>query len=249
MENANDWFYLSGDDELGPFSGKQLQELLAGGEIGPDTMARKRSWMDWRPAGEIDFRSLAPGPQDNGHNSAPASALAIAPPIPAVSVPGKVVLRGVGSKIGLFALGGAVTAALFAGILLLHRSGKEVVSTPTRQQGGFDPDLWEEVSAPTRQVPQATVSAQPRPWDNDPIIVPAPAAPSLSPKASGKPLDPVALFANSRGAVATILTEDDLGFDVGQGSGFFIAPELVGPRYQELELWQKIHGEHRVRLL
>ncbi len=49
-------------------------------------------------------------------------------------------------------------------------------------------------------------------------------------------LDPVTLYANSRDAVATILTEDDLGFDAGQGSGFFLPRELVGTRcdYHEL---------------
>ena len=35
--------------------------------------------------------------------------------------------------------------------------------------------------------------------------------------ANGKVLDPVALYANCRAAVATILTEDDSGFDTGQG--------------------------------
>ena len=46
-----------------------------------------------------------------------------------------------------------------------------------------------------------------------------------------KSLDPVTLYSNSRDAVATILVEDDLGFDVGQGSGFFLPRELVGTCY------------------
>jgi S1-C subfamily serine protease/tetratricopeptide (TPR) repeat protein len=42
-----------------------------------------------------------------------------------------------------------------------------------------------------------------------------------------KAIDPVTLYANSRDAVATILTKDDLGFDVTQGSGFFLPEELL----------------------
>ncbi|MDY0171075.1 MAG: trypsin-like peptidase domain-containing protein [Thermoguttaceae bacterium] len=49
--------------------------------------------------------------------------------------------------------------------------------------------------------------------------------------AAGKTLDSVTLYASCRGAVATIVTKDDAGFDAGQGSGFFIARELVGTRY------------------
>ena len=49
---------------------------------------------------------------------------------------------------------------------------------------------------------------------------------------------------NSRAAVATILTKDDLGFDAALGSGFFIAPELVGPRYRDFKFWQKSDGKH-----
>lgn len=48
----NDWFYVSGTNEIGPFSIEQVQSLLAGGKIGPDTMVRNRSWMEWHPARE-----------------------------------------------------------------------------------------------------------------------------------------------------------------------------------------------------
>ena len=50
MENY--WFYLSGANELGPFSEGHLRTLLAGGEISPDTMLRKRSCKEWCPASE-----------------------------------------------------------------------------------------------------------------------------------------------------------------------------------------------------
>jgi hypothetical protein len=52
-----DWFYLSGEAELGPFSSEQMQELLARGEIGADTMYRKKSWMDWQPAASVELLS------------------------------------------------------------------------------------------------------------------------------------------------------------------------------------------------
>ena len=57
MESADDWFYMLGDEELGPFSGEQLKELLAQARIGPDTMVRKRTWMEWRRARDLDSLS------------------------------------------------------------------------------------------------------------------------------------------------------------------------------------------------
>jgi S1-C subfamily serine protease len=122
------------------------------------------------------------------------------------------------------AAGGAVTVVLLIVVLLLHHRGKALVSAAA---------------------PNTTAAATPpRPggnfWDNDPIVPepqrPAPSAPSPSPKDAGhpigKPLDPVALYAKSRAAVATVSTKGDLGFDAGLGSGFFIARELVGTRYR-----------------
>ena len=66
---AGDWFYVPNDraTELGPFSQEQLQDLLASGEIGPDTMIRKRSWMDWQKAGTIDLLTTAPKPPDSAY--------------------------------------------------------------------------------------------------------------------------------------------------------------------------------------
>ncbi len=55
----NDWFYVSGTNELGPFSEERLRELLAGGEIGSDTMVRKRSWLDWKRAAAVELLSTA----------------------------------------------------------------------------------------------------------------------------------------------------------------------------------------------
>jgi tetratricopeptide (TPR) repeat protein len=57
-----------------------------------------------------------------------------------------------------------------------------------------------------------------------PLKIPNEATTSLP---LGKHLDPATLYANSKGAVATILTKDALGFDNGQGSGFFIDPSWV----------------------
>jgi len=62
----DDWFYVSGESELGPFSQEHLRTLLAGGEIGPDTMVRKRSWMDWQRAAVIDVPAGTPKPWDSG---------------------------------------------------------------------------------------------------------------------------------------------------------------------------------------
>ena len=145
------------------------------------------------------------------------------------------------------AAGGAVTVALLAGILLIHHSGKEVarhladrpVATERRKA-----DSTPVVEPPRQFLPLGPVEeiplvepAQGRPVGTVSRSAPAPSTPSPSPKdtgqASDKPLDPVALYAKSRGAVATILTKDDLGYDALLGSGFFIPRELVGPGWWE----------------
>lgn len=59
-------------------------------------------------------------------------------------------------------------------------------------------------------------------------VTPNAAAPSAA-----RPLDPQAIYAKCRPAVVTVLTKDDRGFDAGQGSGFFIPRDLVGPRYRQ----------------
>lgn len=66
-----------------------------------------------------------------------------------------------------------------------------------------------------------------KPIENKPESPPKRPSDEIPTPSLGKPLDPVILYANSKGAVATILTKDDLGFDNGQGSGFFIDPSLV----------------------
>jgi hypothetical protein len=55
---AGDWFYVSGESELGPFSTEQVQDLLTRGEITPDTMLRKKSWMDWKRAESVDLNAV-----------------------------------------------------------------------------------------------------------------------------------------------------------------------------------------------
>ena len=148
-----------------------------------------------------------------------------------------------------------LVVGLFVLIVALRSMAESVGQRP--QQTGKQPAKQVDWEAELADVP--VVSKQPVPpagkqWQPPADAVPvdstakqtdpptakqpaAMAAPFPSPKdtgpASGKPLDPVALYANSRAAVATILTKDDLGFDDALGSGFFIPRELVGPLWWE----------------
>jgi hypothetical protein len=60
-----DWFCVSGTNEIGPFSQEHLWELLASGEIGPDTMVRTRAGMEWQKAASINLLTIAPRPPDS----------------------------------------------------------------------------------------------------------------------------------------------------------------------------------------
>lgn len=71
-----------------------------------------------------------------------------------------------------------------------------------------------------------------------PSNLPNDANPSL-----GKTLDPAAIYANSKGAVATIETKDDLGFDAYQGSGVFVDPSWIKSRYKNFTIRQSV-AEH-----
>ncbi|MGA7699735.1 MAG: trypsin-like peptidase domain-containing protein [Thermoguttaceae bacterium] len=288
MENADrfyvssndDWFYVSGDRELGPFSREQLQELLAGREIGPDTMVRKRTWMDWREAGTLDLPPATPAPaalsdaassppvDTDGQPVEPAAVLSAEktrPPSPPPPPPKVRPRRMRVSRLAVaLAAGTVVTMILLAAVLLPHHNGKEFAASAspapkaigrgrelpqvpvvarTSQQNQI-PKGWEGVPQSSSQQPQRRAASSPSTspkqaaavdWEIEADKVLGP-APSSSPKnaghAVGKTLDPVALYAKSRAAVATVLTKDDSGYDAYQGSGFFIPRELVGWRYQ-----------------
>jgi S1-C subfamily serine protease/tetratricopeptide (TPR) repeat protein len=53
-------------------------------------------------------------------------------------------------------------------------------------------------------------------------------------------LDPATLYANSKGAVATIETKDDLGFDAYQGSGVLIDPSWIKSCSKYVLSWQEL---------
>ncbi len=256
MESV-DWFYVRGDDELGPFSGEHLQELLARGEIGPRTLIRKRTWMDWREAGTLDFLPAEPFLTDSGDAaSSPPIATDGKPVEPTARLRPRARLRPV--------------ATILASLLIV---ATVAWSLSTRFKAGAP--ATQEAEAPGT-VAQAAKSSSQLGWLNDPIVEcsdlvkvseparsqaarqsggtidwekelagelgppqqqPQPATPppqgAIPPK---KTLDPVTLYAQSKPAVATIRTKDDSGYDAGQGSGFFIPRELVGARYRYHEL-------------
>jgi len=56
----------------------------------------------------------------------------------------------------------------------------------------------------------------------------------------GRKLTPPVLYAHSRGAVATVVTKDDLGFDASLGSGFFVAASWVKSSYKGFGLRQRM---------
>lgn len=51
---ANDWFYLSGEEQVGPYPGEQLHELIASGHIQRETHIWTEGMPEWLPAQQIE---------------------------------------------------------------------------------------------------------------------------------------------------------------------------------------------------
>ena len=247
---ATEWFYQAQGQQVGPLSAVAFRRLASAGTITPDTLVCRATATGvadgrWTCAAKVEglFQG-SESPRTTSDSQKEPRPLPSPPPLPPSVPPVESDSpRRLNRRLlaAVLATAGAVIVVLMATVLLMHPSGKDVVSTPTTD--------WEKQLA---DVP--VVSPQPaKPWrppedavlanQDVPVVSPRPAqqpaqsSSSPSPKdvgpASGKPLDPVALYANCRGAVATISTKDDLGYDAWQGSGFFIPPELVGPGWWE----------------
>ena len=58
--DSEEWFYVESDNQLGPFTRKQMRLKLANGLIGRDTLIWNQRLPDWEPAsGVSEFRDLA----------------------------------------------------------------------------------------------------------------------------------------------------------------------------------------------
>ncbi len=252
---AGEWFYQAKGQQLGPVVSAELRRLADTGVVTPDTLVCRATatgmadgrWVCAERVQGIFQRNESPPTEAVRHvEGKPVSRVAasfaekerqsspspppLPPTIPPVS-PDSPRRKRVSRLAAALAAGGAVTTALLAAILMVHHSGKEVISAQTATTIPSPPD--DSAIVPVQTKPSAQPSAQ----------HPAPSAPSITPKDAGHPigkaLDSVALYANTRGAVATILTKDDLGFDAFLGSGFFIASEFVGKRYRDFALWRR----------
>lgn len=78
---SDEWFYLNGEEQVGPYPGEQLHELIGGGYIQRETHLWTKGMAEWLPAEQIEnlFPAAEPEPQ-------PAAAASGAPlPVGAVS--------------------------------------------------------------------------------------------------------------------------------------------------------------------
>jgi uncharacterized RDD family membrane protein YckC len=76
------WYYKEGEQEIGPVTKAQLQELIHAKRINGKTLVRNASSNDWRPLAEM-ARTKAPANADAGQAPAPP----IMPPVPPAAAP------------------------------------------------------------------------------------------------------------------------------------------------------------------
>jgi hypothetical protein len=87
------WYYKDGEQEIGPVSKAQLQELINTKRINAKTLARNESMQDWRPLGEMVRGGAAAAPPakppaaPESPASAPPAAHSASAPTPAVPPP------------------------------------------------------------------------------------------------------------------------------------------------------------------
>lgn len=75
------WFYKDGEQEIGPLSKAQLQELIHAKRINARTLVRNVSMNEWRPLGEM-ARGAAASPPAAPPAATQAPAAEAAPPVP-----------------------------------------------------------------------------------------------------------------------------------------------------------------------
>lgn len=51
---ANDWFYLNGEEQVGPYPGEQLHELISAETITRETLIWTEGMPEWLPASEVE---------------------------------------------------------------------------------------------------------------------------------------------------------------------------------------------------
>lgn len=78
---ANDWFYLNGEEQVGPYPGEQLHELISAETITRETLIWTEGMPEWLPAEQIE--NLFPVAEAQPQATAPAQ-LAVQPQVAAV---------------------------------------------------------------------------------------------------------------------------------------------------------------------
>ncbi|MHB8899144.1 MAG: trypsin-like peptidase domain-containing protein [Thermoguttaceae bacterium] len=241
---AADLFYQTAGQQSGPVDSRELRRLAEAGIVRPDTLVRQGTSNPWVRAERVQglFQGSTPTPS--------LSLVASAPPPPPVPESGEAVNEASEKPeriwpvtwAAIIVASGTVLLLLWAVVfrggspprqqaekdqplLAATRSAKHSGAAPAAESKFADGPTTRKAGTPIDQ--QLTTQTQPTP--ENPVL-PLPDAKDTG-QESEKSLDTVALYANSRAAVATILTKDDAGFDAGQGSGFFIAGELIGTRY------------------
>lgn len=61
MSETNEWYYLAGEEQVGPLTAEALQELIAEGTILPETQLWAEGLEDWIPASSVEGL-FAPAP-------------------------------------------------------------------------------------------------------------------------------------------------------------------------------------------
>jgi hypothetical protein len=134
-----DWFYVSGEAELGPFSVEQVQELLARGEIGPETMLRKKSWMDWQRAASVELLAEPPTPPQSTEAEQPSADKTDADVLADVPLTSLTPEEPGFSVLMVAAIGGILVAIAALGVYLATRQGE--TRPPVRQTTNSEPDV------------------------------------------------------------------------------------------------------------
>lgn len=83
---SEQWFYLSGEEQVGPYPGEQLHELVSGNFIQRETLLWTEGMTEWLPAEQIEnlFPSAEPEPEVAAASGSPL--LLTAAPSPAQPV-------------------------------------------------------------------------------------------------------------------------------------------------------------------
>jgi len=212
---AAEWFYQIMGEQFGPIEPAELRRLAVGGTVSRDTLIRKGADGRWMLAEDV----LGVFPWSNAavQSSGSRQTAKPSPSPPLVTPPQR--------PKGQFAQppgAGSISAA-------------QPLDTAPEKPDRIHPLTWAAVIAGAGTVLLLLWAlvfrgdSVPRQEAELPAAKDAPRQNAgVDQPASKSALDPVALYASCRSAVATVLIKDDGGLDAGQGSGFFIGQEWIG---------------------